>query len=69
MEMSNQDKYRHWVDAVNALDARHLIGEITGEERDRLYGNLLERLGMNQWSQDTWAREAKWYAMLGIVPN
>jgi len=57
----NAEKYAYWRANYEMIEARYLEGHISADELDRLDANMLERLGMDKWSQEEWLYEqAEW---------
>ncbi len=55
--MTNTEKYTYWRTNYERMEKRYLEGNISADELDRLDGNMLERLGMNKWTQEEWEWE------------
>lgn len=55
--MTNAEKYNYWRIVYARMEARYLEGNISADELDRLDANMLERLGMDKWSQEEWQYE------------
>ena len=59
--MTNTEKYHYWRRNYERMEQRFLCGHISADELDRLDGNMLERLGMDKWTQEEWQWEQAGY--------